>query len=104
MRKNVFIDPLAKKELHQFERIVQKEFSALFDALETKGKLDYPDAKKVDKYLFEIRVKVHNIYRGFYAYIENDQIVVLHIFQKKTQKTPLQNLKTAHKRLKQYDE
>ncbi|OGV93220.1 hypothetical protein A3B57_02235 [Microgenomates group bacterium RIFCSPLOWO2_01_FULL_47_10] len=103
MKKVVILDPQADKEFCKLEDDVQDEFLSLIKMLTENGKLEYPDGKKIDKQLFEARVKIKNIYRGFYAYIRNNQIVILHLFQKKTQKTPLRNLKLAHKRLKIYE-
>ncbi len=103
MKKSIFIDPQARKELDLLPDPVREEFTSSFNALETNGKLNYPDAKKLDSNLFEIRIKVNGAYRGFYAYAQSNYVVILHIFQKKTQKTPLKNIKTAQKRLKTYD-
>jgi phage-related protein len=103
MKKEIFYDKNAAKELKKFAKIVQREFQALIEVLKLEGKLESPDAKKISKSLFEIRVVKGGAYRGFYAYIKNDYIVILHFFQKKTQKTPLKNIKLAGRRLKQYE-
>ena len=103
MRKEIFYDKNARKELDNFKGEVQEEFGAHIKTLRQEGKLEYPEARKVAKNLFEIRVVYQGAYRGFYAYIKNDYIVLLHFFEKKVQKTPLKNLKLAHQRLKQYD-
>src|SRR6266852_1091797 len=98
--KKIYIDPTAEKELRKFSEGVQKKFEGYFDILRNNGKLEFPDAKKIDRYLFEIRVKFDGVYRGFYAYISDNVIVVLHFFRKKSQKTPVKNLRTAEGRLK----
>ena len=103
MKKNVIVDTKAQKEFHEFPRIIQKEFRSLIDDLEEEGKLDYPDAKKLQKNLFEMRVRQEGIYRGFYAYIQKETIIIVRFFQKKTQKTPLKEIEIALRRLKQYD-
>lgn len=103
MRKTVYLDSKAKKSLDKLPHDVQEEFYARFLVLEQEGKLEMPYAKKLNKQLFEIRVKVDNIYRGFYAYLNSDQIVILHIFNKKTQKTPLKEVLLATKRLAAYE-
>lgn len=59
--------------------------------------------KKINHKLFEIRVKVKNIYRAFYAYKNLNDVIILHIFNKKTQKTPLKDIKLATIRLKNYE-
>lgn len=103
MGKEVFYDKNALKELREFNIDVQREFQAYIGILASEGKLEFPEAKKVTKELFEIRVTQDGIYRGFYAYLKNGYIVILHFFQKKTQKTPLKNTKLAKQRLKLYE-
>mgnify|MGYP001605069865 CR=1 FL=1 len=103
MGKEIFYDKNALKELRELNSEVQKEFQAYIEILALEGKLEFPEARKLAKNLFEIRVVYEGAYRGFYAYAKKDYIVLLHFFEKKTQKTPLKNLKLAQQRLKQYD-
>src|SRR3989344_1476067 len=103
MKKNIFVDKNAEKELRGFSEDVQLEFEAYFKILELEGKLDFPSARKVTKDIFEIRIKLQGEYRGFYAYAGKLDIVVLHFFRKKTQKTPVKDLELALRRLKQYE-
>ena len=103
MRKAIFYDRRAVEELRDFRKEVQEEFQAYIKTLRLEGKLEYPEARKVTKNLFEIRVLHEGAYRAFYAYFREDSIVILHFFQKKTEKTPLKNLKLAQQRLKQYE-
>ncbi|OGH18605.1 MAG: hypothetical protein A2868_02470 [Candidatus Levybacteria bacterium RIFCSPHIGHO2_01_FULL_40_15b] len=103
MKKNIFVDRNAEKELREFSEEVQLEFEAYFKILEFEGKLDFPQVKKITKDLFEIRVKLKGEYRGFYAYVGKLDIVILHFFRKKTQKTPIKDLELAQRRLKQYE-
>lgn len=103
MKKSIFLDKNAEKELRDFDGEVQLAFKAYFEVLRFEGKLDFPHAKKITRDLFEIRIKLHGQYRGFYAYIGKENIVVLHFFRKKTQKTPTKDLVLAQRRLKQYE-
>ena len=103
MKKSIFVDKNAEKELRDFSEEVQLEFEAYFKILELEGKLDFPHAKKVTRDLFEIRIKLKGEYRGFYAYVGKLDIVILHFFRKKTQKTPIKELELAQRRLKQYE-
>ena len=103
MKKNIFVDKNAEKELRKFNEEIQLEFEAYFKILELEGKLDLPHAKKVTRDLFEIRIKLKGDYRGFYAYIGKLDIVVLHFFRKKTQKTPIKDLELAQRRLRLYE-
>lgn len=103
MKKNIFLDKNAQKELQEFSEEVQLEFEAYFKILEFEGTLNFPSARKVTKDIFEIRVKLKGEYRGFYAYIGKIDIVILHFFRKKTQKTPIKDLELAQRRLKLYE-
>ena len=103
MKKVVTIDRRAEKELVRFPIEVQKEFKSLIYTLKNEGRLSLPDGKKIGNNLFEIRIRVNGVYRGLYAYISSDGIMVLHFFQKKSQKTPIKSLKIARKRFKEYE-
>ena len=102
MGKEVFYDRNALKELKGFSIDVQREFQVYITILAVEGKLEFPEARKVTRELFEIRVTQGGAYRGFYAYVKGQHIVILHFFQKKTQKTPPTNIKLAQQRLKKY--
>jgi len=53
--------------------------------------------------LFELRLKgVEGIARIMFCLVINRQIVVLHVFIKKTQKTPARDLKIARLRMKEF--
>ena len=102
MRKEIFYDKNAAKELSGFKEEVQEQFESYIEVLAKEGKLEFPEARKVSKNLFEIRVVRNNAYRGLYAYVKNDYIVLLHFFQKKTQKTPRQAIRVAEQRKRDY--
>ena len=102
-KKIIRLDPKAGKEFYKFSVLVQRQFEGLFRALEFNGRLEFPEGKKLDKNLYEIRVSFQGQYRGFYAYIKKEYVIVLHLFRKKTQKTPLKNLKLSEKRLRKYE-
>lgn len=102
MKKEIIYDKNARKELDNFSQFVREDFFASLDALEQKGKLEFPETRKITNDIFEIRVSREGVYRGFYAYIKHPDIVVLHFFQKKSQKTPIKNIKTAISRLQCY--
>ena len=103
MGKEIFYDKNALRELHEFSNEVQKEFQAYITILAFEGRLEFPEARKVTTDLFEIRIAQEGTYRGFYAYLAGRYVVILHFFQKKTQKTPLKNIKLAKQRLRKYE-
>jgi phage-related protein len=103
-RKKVIVDNRAKKDFISFDEVLREEFLALIEKIEEEGKLDLPEGKKMAgfKNLYEMRIILQGQWRGFYAYLKDDFVVVLHFTHKKTQKTALRDLETAHKRLKEY--
>jgi len=62
--------------------------------------LGMPYAKKIDRDLWELRISGKEAFRVFYTARE-EEIILLHIFKKKTQKTPRQEIRIARKRLKE---
>lgn len=59
-----------------------------------------PDTKKIDKNLYELRIRGKESIRIFYK--KTDQgYLLLHAFKKKTQKIPRRELKLAVDRMKQ---
>ena len=55
--------------------------------------------------LYEIRIEFEsNIYRIFCCFDKGNLVILFNGFQKKTQKTPANEINTAVKRLKQYHE
>jgi hypothetical protein len=57
MKKKILIDKNALKELNYFLQNVQIKFNTYFEVLKNEGKLNFPEAKKITKDLFELRVK-----------------------------------------------
>jgi phage-related protein len=99
-RKTVRFCEGAEEEFYELSRGVRKKFKALILKLETEGRLSEPDAKKLTNFgIFEIRIREEGQWRGLYVYSLENQIFILRIFQKKTQKTPLKEIKIALKRL-----
>jgi phage-related protein len=90
----------ADKEFFELPFKVSKKFKTVIFLLERDGYLKEPEGKKLgDTGLFEIRVRVQGQWRGLYAYYYENAIIILRIFQKKTQKTPDKEIKIALKRL-----
>ncbi|MBI3335800.1 MAG: type II toxin-antitoxin system RelE/ParE family toxin [Candidatus Portnoybacteria bacterium] len=101
--KKIFYDRNALKELHNFSKDVQRDFQAYIEIVRIEGRLTLPYGKKIAKNLFEMRVHKRASYRGFYAYVQREYIVILVFFQKKTKRIPLKRIETAKQRLKQYE-
>lgn len=75
----------------------QAEFLAIVEQLEEAGFLVEPYARKLEIDLFEIRVRRGRQIRVFYFYHEDDLIIGVHAFVKKTRRTPRQELKQARR-------
>ena len=54
-------------------------------------------------HLYELRIKTSVHIRLFFAYVSPDIFIILHGFVKKTNKTPLRELKIAINRKKEFD-
>lgn len=66
-------------------------------------KAAYPLVRPIEGRLWELRIGSQtNIYRVFYFFWTGRQIVLLHAFQKKTQKTPNREIQVALKRMSEY--
>jgi phage-related protein len=64
--------------------------------------LGMPHTRAMGHGLFELRLKAANgVAKVFYCTIVNRQIVMLHQFAKKTEKTPAKELEIARRRMKE---
>ena len=86
-----------RRFIDQQSDVVQAEYLKIVEQLETDGRLAEPYGKKLDKGLFEIRIRRGGQTRILYFYHENEYVVGVHGFVKKTQKTPQKELKQAFK-------
>lgn len=102
--KRVIWDKVAIETIRSFSAEVRQEIGALLRILQDGGQLGMPQSrpvKQVASSAFELRVKDRDgIYRVFYVLFDKHRIMVPHAFTKKTQKTPLQEIETAQKRLR----
>jgi phage-related protein len=87
------------------EAKVQAKFARIFELLQANGILvGMPHVRPIKtSKLFEIRVEQStNIYRIFYFAHTGQRFILLHGFQKKTQKTPKQEIEIAEARMKAF--
>jgi len=98
MKKQIQFTNQALRFLRNLPADVLADFRADFMLLEENGRLEFPDGRKLDDGLFEIRVATGgNAYRTMYCYSTGVDIWILCGFQKKTQATPLQEIRKALK-------
>ncbi len=83
---------------------VQAKFARIFELLKKEGTaVGKPYVAPLEDKLYEIRVERDtNIYRTIYFAYTGKQSVLLHSFQKKTQKTPKKELDLAKERMKSF--
>ena len=71
--------------------------------LEHGPDLGMPHTRALRKGMFELRLKSkEGIGRVFFAVLINHRIVMLHLFMKKTEKTPPKEMEIALRRLKEW--
>ena len=102
MLKKIIADKRASKELEGLSKNLRVKIDARLRILARDGRLEQPFAKKITNQLFEIRINFQGQWRVLYAYLLDDYIVLLTVFQKKVQKTPPREIAKAQKRLEKY--
>lgn len=100
-KKQIVITAQANEFIFEQSIAVIARFMTLIKTLESDGRIVPPDGKKINEDLFEMRIKAEgNQYRAFYCYAVGNIIYILSGFIKKTPKTPLQEIKKAHRIMK----
>ncbi len=73
---------------------------AFLERMKSEGNISLPVTRKMEGEVRELRIKSHTgIYRFFYFVYLGNQIVLLHAFQKKSRKTPRNEIEVAKERL-----
>jgi phage-related protein len=98
-----FFSQKVEAETLSFPKGILANFLHVADMIEEFGpSLGTPYTKPLGEGLFEIRAKGREgIGRSFFCTVMGKEIIILHSFVKKTQKTPKKALKLAQKRLKE---
>lgn len=83
---------------------VKAKFARIFELLQEQGTaVGKPYIAPLEDKLYEIRVEQDtNIYRVIYVAYTGKRFILLHGFQKKTQKTPRREINLAKDRLKAF--
>ena len=95
--------PRGEKLIESFiikqEKNSQSKITRMILLLEKYGPyLGMPYSKKIHKKLWELRISGKEAFRVFYT-VSGNEIILLHIFMKKSQKTPKKEVDLAIKRL-----
>ena len=104
MRWTVETVSAADSEILALPAKLRARLVRLLEAVENVGleALREPHVRHLDGKLWELRVKAaEGIARGIYVTATGRRIVVLHVFVKKSRKTPRRALATARERMKQ---
>ena len=96
-------EKLQEEVLALTKGILARYFHFTVRMLEFGPDLGMPHTRAMSAGLFELRLKSREgIGRVFYCTLVGRQIVMLHQFVKKTDKTPLKELTVARKRMKEW--
>lgn len=100
----VYYSQEVQEEIMNLPVTLQARFIGLTDRMMEHGpNLGLPHTDAFGGGLFELRLKgAEGIARVFFCLIVKQQIVMLHSFIKKTQKTPDKELKLAKQRMKEF--
>jgi len=101
------VETLGKKvddEIAALPPLLGARLLRLMESIERVGleRLGDPHVKHIEGKLWELRAKSsEGVARGFYVTLVGRRVVVLHVFMKKSQKTPGTALAIARERMKQ---
>ncbi|MCP5130347.1 MAG: type II toxin-antitoxin system RelE/ParE family toxin [Pseudomonadales bacterium] len=103
--KITFFNQKIEAEILAFPAGILANFLHILEMIEEFGPaLGKPHTAPMGGGLFEIRAKGREgIGRAFFCAVKGQEIVILHSFIKKTQRTPKQELEKARRRLKELD-
>lgn len=92
----------AKAEILELPSELKGQTIKLIEKLRNFGQLKMPDSRSLKNGLFELRSSErNNIARTIYVYQKSRTIFILYAFIKKTEKTPVNSLTIARKRLRE---
>ena len=91
-------------EIEALPVVLRARLIRLLEAVENVGleTLRVPHVRHLEGKLWELRVRAEgDIARGIYVTTTGRRVVVLHVFAKKSRKTPRRALETARERMRQ---
>lgn len=100
----VYGSPRAEKEIAKLAPDIQADFARIVKLIQDYGldEVREPHIKHLQGKLWEMRMRGRDgIARAAYVAAAGKQIVILHAFVKKTQRTPPEAIETALKRAKE---
>ncbi|WP_333816936.1 type II toxin-antitoxin system RelE/ParE family toxin [Tabrizicola sp.] len=106
MRWTVLVLPAAREELVALPPGLGARMVRLLDLISDYGldQMREPHVKHLDGKLWELRAKAaEGIARGLYMTVTGRRVVVLHVFVKKSDRTPLRAIALARARMQELD-
>lgn len=103
--KVAYSSQASKKEVESLPVDMRARFQRIVELMETAGThmIGMPYMRQIDGEIYEMRLRgVAGIARAMYVAVEKDELVILHSFVKKTQKTHQQAIELAKKRWRNY--
>jgi phage-related protein len=100
----VFLDEAVQAELEALPADIRARFLRITQLIAAEGvhKLREPYVKHLEGPVWEMRLKGRDgIARAAYVTASRERVVVVHVFTKKTQKTPRREIEMALKRAKE---
>lgn len=98
-----FFDTALERFIGSIEKSTIAKVLRTIDLLEMFGhKISFPHSKKVCSYLFELRIRGKQEVRIFYAF-HNNEAILLHGFVKKSNHIPQKELRVALQKLRLLD-
>ena len=101
-----FLDEDVKASLDAFPLDIRANFQRIVELIQSHGleRVHEPYVKHLEGPLWKMRMKGRSgIVRAVYVTAVGKRIVVVHVFAKKTQKTPQREIATALKRTKEVE-
>ncbi len=99
-----FLDEAVKASLHPFLLDIRASFERIVELIRTNGieRAREPYVKHLEGPLWEMRLSGRSgIARAVYVTAVGKRVVVVHVFEKKTQKTPRHEIEKALRRAKE---
>jgi phage-related protein len=99
-----FLNEDVKESLDEFPLEIRASFQRIVELIQSHGleRVREPYVKHLEGGLWEMRMKGKSgIARAIYVTAVGKRIVIVHVFEKKTQRTPRREIVTALKRAKE---
>ncbi|MDR0892028.1 MAG: type II toxin-antitoxin system RelE/ParE family toxin [Mediterranea sp.] len=94
-----------KDFFESLDKDVQEKILYVLLLVESQDRIPSKYIKSIDDGLFELRIEYNgNIYRIFFCFDAGRIVILFNAFQKKSQKTPKNEIEKAKRLKKEYDE